>query len=300
MPLDSRIGEIAALGTACCWCASTLFFEVAGRRIGSLAVNLIRLVPALLFLTLYGAIVRGRALPTDIDGDAWTYLVISGWVGFVFGDMCLFRAFVLLGGRLSSLVMSLWPSLAALMSWLALGESLGVWDLFGMTLTIAGVGLAVADRSSPAPGTADANLGRGLALAFGGALGQAGGLVLAKLGMGDADPFAATQIRVIAAIAGFGAVFFAIGWWPRVLAGLRDRRAVVYSSLGAVFGPFLGVSLSLFAVQHTATGVGASIMATTPILLIPAVIVLRHERVGPLAIGGTVIAVSGVAALFLL
>lgn len=298
MELGSRIGEIAALGTAVCWCASTLLFEVAGRRIGSLAVNLIRLVPALLCLSVYGALVHGNLIPTDISGDALAYLVASGWVGFVLGDMCLFRAFVLLGGRLSSLVMSLWPSMAALLSWFALGESLGGWDLLGMTLTIAGVGLAVADRTPPTSARAEADLGKGLLLAFGGALGQAGGLVLAKIGMGDTDPFAATQIRVAAAIAGFALTFVAIGWWPRVLAGLKDRRAVTYSALGAIFGPFLGVSLSLFAVQHTATGVGASIMATTPILLIPAVIILRHERVGPLAIAGTFIAVAGVAALF--
>jgi drug/metabolite transporter (DMT)-like permease len=298
--LGTRIGEIAALGTAVCWCVSTLLFEVAGRRIGSLAVNLIRLVPAFLCLCAYGALVRGTVIPTDVSAEAWMYLIVSGWIGFVLGDMCLFRAFVLLGGRLSSLVMSLWPSLAALLSWAVLGESLGGWDVLGMTATIFGVGLAVADRTPPTVGGPSIELGRGLLLAFGGALGQAGGLVLAKIGMGDTDPFGATQIRVMAAIVGFAVVFVAIGWWPHVRAGLRDRRAVWYASIGAVFGPFLGVGLSLFAVQHTSTGVGASIMATTPILLIPAVVVLRKERVGAVAVAGTVIAVGGVASLFML
>lgn len=299
MELDSRTGELAALATASCWCVSSLLFEVAGRRIGSLAVNLIRLVPALTLLTLYGAVVRGSALPDQVDADGWAYLVVSGWVGFVIGDMCLFRAFVVLGSRLSSLVMSLWPSMAALMSWLALGESLDGWDVAGMSLTIAGVGLAVADRAPPTPGRAEIELGKGVALAVMGAMGQAGGLVLSKIGMGDTDPFAATQIRVAAGIVGFALVFAIIGWWPRVIAGLSDRRGVAYSTAGAVFGPFLGVSLSLYAVQHTATGVGASIMATTPVLIIPAVVVLHRERVGPLAILGTMVAVGGVGVLFL-
>lgn len=299
MELDSRIGELAALGTALCWCASTLFFEVASRRIGSLAVNLIRLGPALAGLTLYGLLVHGRLVPEGVSPTAWGYLIVSGWVGFVIGDMCLFKAYVLVGGRLSALVMALWPSMAAVISWLVLGETLSGWDVLGMSLTFVGIAIAVGDRQPSAPGRADDNFAKGIVLAFGGALGQAGGLVLSKIGMGKTDAFAATQIRVLAAIVGFAVVFTAIGWWPKVAAGLRQRRAVAYTTAGAMFGPFVGVSLSLYAVQHTETGIGASIMATTPILLIPVAIFIHKERVGAMAIFGSFVAVGGVAALFL-
>jgi hypothetical protein len=67
--------------------------------------------------------------------------------------------------------------------------------------------------------------------------------VLSKYGMGDYDPFAATQIRVIVGALGFAAVFSVIGWWPRVAAARHDRLALGQVSLGGFFGPFLGVSL---------------------------------------------------------
>jgi hypothetical protein len=63
-------GELAALATACCWTVTAMAFESAGRRIGSLPVNFIRLVLALVFLTLYGWITRGHPLPTDASAHA--------------------------------------------------------------------------------------------------------------------------------------------------------------------------------------------------------------------------------------
>ena len=121
--------------------------------------------------------------------------------------------------------------------------------------------------------------------------------MLSKHGMADYDAFAATQIRVIAAIACFVILFTALRWWSRVVVALRDRLGLLYTTIGAVFGPFLGVSLSLYAVQHTTTGVAASIMAATPIVILPMVMV-RGERVPWGGIIGAFVTVAGVALLF--
>jgi drug/metabolite transporter (DMT)-like permease len=252
---------------------------------------------------LAGWLLRGLPLPTDASAHAWLWLSISGLVGFTFGDLCLFRAFVVLGARLSSLMMALVPPLTAVIGWALLGEVLGGRELAGMALTVGGVVWALRERmrrvggrpgraAPPAPTLA------GVALGFGGALGQAGGLVLSKLGMGGYDALAATQIRVLAGAAGYAVLFTAIGRWPRVVRALADRRAMAHTAVGAFFGPFLGVSLSLLAVQHTLTGVAASIMATTPVLIIPVVVLLGRERVGPGGWLGAALAVAGVALLF--
>ena len=319
-------GELAALATAACWVATALSFEAAGRRVGSLTVNLVRLVLALGLLAAANALRRGLPLPTDASAHAWLWLTVSGLVGFTFGDLCLFRAFVVLGSRLSTLVMSLAPPLTAAIGWAVLGEVLAPRDLLGMALTVGGIAWAVAERQpprgapAPVPGSAPAAVsgsppapmpgglpapaaprtGRavGVALAFGGALGQAGGLVLSKLGMGAYDPWAATEIRVLAGTAGYVLLFTALGRWRRVRVALADRRAMAFTSLGAFFGPFLGVSLSLVAVQLVPAGVAASLMATTPILILPVAALLHRERIGRGAVGGAILAVGGVALLF--
>lgn len=341
-------GELAALGTACCWTVTSMSFESAGRRVGSLPVNLIRLVMAAVVLSLFGWISRGLLLPTDATAHQWWWLALSGLVGFSIGDLCLFRAFVVLGSRLAMLVFSLTPLITALAGWAFLGERLSGTDWLGMALTITGVawvvteraprrrpvvdGLAVqpagpgshATRPTPpaddpaskaaatAPPADDSVPGRrppaqldgltlvkGVLLGLGGCFGQGVGLVMSKHGMGDYDAFAATQIRVIAGVVGFALIFTVIGWWPRVFSALRHGGAMARTSLGAFFGPVLGVSLSLMAVRHTATGVAATIFSLVPVLIIVPTILIFKERVSLRAFLGAVIAVGGVALLFL-
>jgi drug/metabolite transporter (DMT)-like permease len=294
-------GQLAALGTAACWACSALFFAAAARRIGVLALNLIRLVLAMGFLSLAAWALRGVPLPTDASAHAWAWLAISGLIGFVFGDLCLFIAYMKIGTRLASLMMAMAPLMTAVIGWLVLGETLTGRDLLGMALTVGGIGWAVLERNRPAPGSPPEPRASfsGLALGLGGALGQAGGLVLSKLGMGSYDPVAATQVRVLAGIAGYAALLTGLRWWPRVAEAARDRRALGLSAFGAFFGPFLGVSLSLFAVRHTVAGVAASIMALQPVIIIPLVVVLHRERVGPGGVAGALVAVAGVALLFL-
>lgn len=292
-------GQLAALGAAALWACTALAIEGAVRRISSLTVNLIRLVFAFGFLCLGGWIFRGQPLPVDATRHAWIWLTISGLVGFTFGDLCLYRAFAVLGSRLSTLMMSLVPPLTALIGWLALGETLGSRDLLGMTLTVGGIAWAVLERTKPAGGSPGHATPAGIALGFGGALGQAGGLILSKIGMGSYHAMAATQIRVIAGFAGYALLFFVLGWWPNVRRGLADRKALGLTALGAFFGPFVAVTLSLIAIRATLAGVAASIMALTPVLIIPLVVLLRGERVGVGGWAGAVVAVCGVALLFL-
>jgi len=296
--LSSPVGETAALGTALCWAFTALAFEAAGRRVGSLAVNVIRLGLGFVLLLPVVWIRRGMLLPTDLSPEAWTWLGLSGVVGFAFGDLCLFRAFVVIGARLSVLLMALVPPITALLGWTVLGETLGLREWTGMALTVSGVAWVIRERT-PDPGRHQERPPvHGVLLGLGGALGQAGGLVLSKLGMGDADPFAANQVRVLAGLVAFGVMFTAWRVWPRVVRALSDRPAMVGTSVGALFGPFLGVSLSLLAVQHTETGVAATIMALTPVLILPIARWVRRERVTLRAVLGAAVAVTGTAILF--
>jgi drug/metabolite transporter (DMT)-like permease len=297
-----HLGELAALATAGCWTITAMVFETAGRRVGSLTVNLVRLAFATVLLGAWGAVTRGMPLPLDATPEAWGWLAASGVVGLTFGDLCLFRALVLIGARLSLLVMSLVPPMTAILGWLALGEGLGTTDLIGMALTVGGVVYVVIERR-PA-GSGDGGLSRrdrrlGVLLCLGGAFGQAAGLVLSKVGMKSYDAFSATQIRVIAGMAGFALIFCVIGWWPRVAAAMKDGRAVAIIGAGSVFGPFLGISLSLIAVQNTEAGVAATIMAIVPVLIIVPSVLIKKERISARAIIGAVVAVAGVGVMFL-
>jgi len=140
---------------------------------------------------------------------------------------------------------------------------------------------------------------KGLIYAFIGALGQAFGLVLSKFGMGSYDPFAATQIRIIAAIICFSIVITISRNWGKVFVAFKDMRAMKYISIGSLFGPFIGVSLSLLAVQHASTGIVSTITSITPILLIPVSILVFKEKVFPREVLGAIITLVGISLLFI-
>jgi drug/metabolite transporter (DMT)-like permease len=220
-------------------------------------------------------------------------------VGFTIGDLCLFQAFVVVGARISMLMMTLVPLFTTALGFLVMHEMLTAQELAGMALTIAGVSSVVSERRRDANGRMERLPVGGILLGLGGAVGQALGLVLAKYGMGSYNPVAATQIRVLAGIIGFAVVFTVTGRWPRVRAALGDRRAMASTGLGAFFGPFLGVSLSLVAIQYTEAGVAATLMGLTPVLIIPVSIFLYRERVAWPAALGAAVAVCGGALMFL-
>jgi drug/metabolite transporter (DMT)-like permease len=303
--MQDYFGEIAGLLTAVFWTVTSMAFESAGKKVGSLAVNLIRLVMAFFFIGIYSWLARGFFFPTDATLFQWQWLALSGVVGFVIGDLLLFQAFVVIGARISMLVMSLAPPFAAFVGWLILGEMLTPMNWLGMTITLSGIVIVILKREkTELNGSIIRKLKSGyswpgILLALGGAIGQAAGLVLSKKGMGSYDAFSASQIRVLTGIAGFSILFIFMKRWPRVWAALKHPPAMRRITLGAFFGPFLGVSFSLLAVQHTETGIAATLMAIVPVLIIAPSVILFHEKVNPKEILGAVITVCGVALFFL-
>lgn len=293
-------GEAAALLTACFWTVTALSFERASLKIGSLSVNIIRLFIGFSFLTLFSWIYRGMAFPTDIDSNSWIWLLVSGLVGFVFGDLFLFKSFTIISSRFSMLIMTLVPPITALLGWILLGERLSLMNFLGMFLTISGISLAIFNRDEKKSKKLKLKLSvRGVLFAFGGALGQATGLVLSKVGMKDYSPFAATQVRLIAGMAGFVILVTFLGRWKKVFASMQDRIGMTGTTIGAFFGPFLGVSFSLIAVQYTHTGIASTIMSIVPILIIPPVILIYKQKVSWLEVIGAMISVLGVSLFFI-
>ena len=296
--------------TAVFWTITAIAFESVGKKIGSLTTNLLRLFLAFIFIGIYSQITRGSFIPFDASAHNWIWLSLSGFIGFVIGDLLLFEAYVVIGSRVSMLIMSLTPPITAFLGWIIMGEVLTGQNFLGMFLTIFGIMIVVLDGSSKGkdseektnPNKKKIKLSYpiiGLLLAFGGAVGQGAGLVLSKYGMQDFDPFAATQIRVITGLISFSVLFVFMKRWKKVFEAIKNKDAMTRLSIGAIFGPFLGVSFSLLSVKHTTTGVASTIMSIVPVLIIPPAIIFFKEKITTKEIIGSVIAVGGVALFFM-
>ncbi|MDD2622276.1 MAG: DMT family transporter [Bacteroidales bacterium] len=300
MWIQSNFGELAAFSTAIFWTITALAFESASLKVGSLSVNIIRLFIGFIFISTFTFITRGLLFPTDANPTQWMWLILSGIIGFVLGDLFLFKSYTLIGSRFAMLIMTLVPPLTALQGWLFLNERLSLLHFLGMSLTILGISLAILQRSTDKKGFTFKLSLKGMLYAFTGAVGQASGLILSKLGMSDNyNPFAATQIRIIAGIFGFMILVSIMRRWKPVFASLRHGEAMTRIGIGSFFGPFLGVSFSLLAVQHTQTGIASTIMAIVPILIIPPSILIFKQRITVWEAIGAVISVAGISLFFI-
>lgn len=298
------LGELASLGTSLMFSIGPTFFTLGGRLVGSAVVNRVRLLAALAMLALAHLLIYGSLLPLDAATSAWFWFGLSGVIGLTLGDAALFQAFVQIGPRLTMLVFSLSPVLTAVMGYLWLGERLGSLQLVGMGITLAGVAWVVSERDPAAPlrsAAENRNFLLGLFFAFLGALGQAGGLVTAKFGLVDDFPVLSGQIiRMGVASLALWAWTLAARQASATWLRLREQPlALRYILGGAFFGPVLGIFFSLVGIQNTQVGVASTLQALPPVFLIPIGYYFMNERVSPRAIFGTLVALAGVAMLFL-
>lgn len=295
-----QIGELAALATAFLWTLSALAWTAAGKRIGALAVSSIRLLIGVVLMTVYVRIVRGQWLPTDADLRTWLLLGASGLFGFFLCDLCLFKAMLLLGTRLTLLLLSLSPPITAIISWACINDELAVRQWAAMAITLAGVVWVVMEQpSSDEPPLAPGHKWRGVVLGVLAALTNSIGYVLSKEGIGEYDAVAATQIRAFVALPAYALLITLWRRWPGIRVAAGDLRAMGILTFGAIVGPFVGVAFSMIALRYAPTGVVATILATMPVLILPFSILLHHEKVSLRAVGGAIVAVTGVAMLML-
>lgn len=299
-------GQLAALATSFFWSITSILFTLSGRQVGSRVVNRTRLMFAIVFVSLMHLVLQGQLVPLGAEPFRWSWLALSGAIGFVVGDSFLFQAFVLIGPRLSMLMMALAPVFSTLLGWVLLNERLSGMELAGIVLAVSGVALVVSDRQpSPAAPTANearpAQYGMGILFGLGAALGQAGGLVTSKVGLaGDFPALSGTLIRLIAATALIWIITLVQRQARFNFQTLKAHPRAVTAIVGGAFaGPFIGVWLSLIAVQKAPLGIASTLMSLTPIILLPIGRVLFDERIGARAIAGTVVAVGGTALLFL-
>ena len=300
--MGNYLGEIAALGTSVCWTFTSIFFTISGRRVGSVIVNQTRLALAVVFLSLTHFLILGQWWPVGAGSYRWFWLGLSGVIGLALGDALLFQAFVMIGPRRSMLLMALVPIYSTIIAWFFLGETLSGLEMVAIGLTVGGVAWVVSEREETDGAQADPKLyWLGVLAGLGGALGQALGLVISKKGMaGDFSPLSATLIRMIVAAALIWSFALFRGRIGPTLRALTDRQASLAILGGAIAGPFLGVWLSLRAVNLTEVGIAATLMALSPVLILLPSYWIFGEHIGPRAIIGTIVAFAGVALIFLL
>lgn len=292
------LGELSALVTAFCWAGSSMAFASATKRIGSLQLNVNRMILGSVFLIVTIIVLN---LDYNISGIQLKFLMISGFIGFVIGDSFLFKAFQLIGARLGMLLMSLVPAISTVLAFFFLNEIINIWGIAGIVITLGGIALVILEKN-PDENSKIKLSKAGIFYGFMGALGQAAGLIFAKFAFseGHINGFVATFFRLTSAVIIFLPLMIVFKKYKNPVKLFSDNIKAIGSTItGTIFGPFLGVTFSLISISNTKVGIASTIMATTPVIMLPLVKIISKEKLTRRSIVGAVLAVAGVAILFL-
>ena len=292
-------GDLAALGTSAAWSIGYIFFSIGVRRIGPDNVNRLRLAMAAGILLVLHSLVYHVPIPLHVELWRLGWLALAGVVGFILSDAMLFRALGTLGPQRTSLVMALVPVASSLLAWGAFGETLSLLQIGAIALVIGGIALVLWRGERACATSRHAYLG-GIVLAVCSSCAQASRYVLSKEGMRGGFPILSTNVlQILSATVAIWILALLQRKAGEAVSSLSDRTGALASLGGAMSGPVVGVTLSLVALVLAPVGIASTLMALSPIFLLPLSRLLFKEPIRPRAVLGTLVAMAGVAILFL-
>ena len=301
------IGEFISIAVAFSWTATALLSEAGSKRLGNLTLNVLRMALALIFSMILFWIVIGSPLPSGGSVEAYGWMILSGIVGYLIGDFCLFQCYIIIGSRFGQLFMTLAPLAAACMAWLTLGQEMSTMSIVAMLITLIGISISILGRGKHHKISLKLPF-NGILFAIGAAVCQGVGLVLSKIGMDHYQtdsipdwlvPFSANFFRCVAGMIGFTILLYIRDGFTPLREALHDGKGMSMAIATTIFGPFVGVGFSLMAVQYTSAGIASTLMALTPIIIILPSYCLFHQPITWRAVVGAVISVIGVSLFFL-
>ncbi|MDI1355496.1 MAG: DMT family transporter [bacterium] len=302
-------GEIIALLTTLSWSLGIIPFTEAAKRLGASALNQYRLLLAWMVITcilLATHSFQVSFLFSQPQSKHFLYLGVSGIIGFSIGDYFSITSFKILGPKLGSLYTSFAPGAALLTGYVLLGQEVNAIGLMGMCITIGGVIWLTLSRKDK-KASEDAGFERnkkGVVFGVIGAFCQGIGLVLSKMGL-DSYPehhletLHAVWIRLLFA---FSAAFLISLLTGHLMSNSKPifsnhKNGLPFMLLGTLFGPVMGVSLSLLAIQHLEVAVAQTIFALLPMVVLPINYFYYKEKITAQSLVACLIAIFGVVML---
>jgi drug/metabolite transporter (DMT)-like permease len=301
---------LLAFITALLFAASAFFGNRGTRILGATPTNFYRLIMAAVVLGVWAHLFGG-----GLHGRTFYYFFISGMIGFGLGDYAYFQALPRIGARLSVLIVQCGAvPMAVIMEWLWVGTTIEIQTLLCSLVILTGVVIALAPSDHQQipfklfiPGILF-----GLVGAFGQALGAVvsrKAFLLAESVGENVDGITSAYQRLLGGLLVIGIIYF-LG--KTSLARLKKlvtqtetpdahfSKTYTFFILlaNALTGAAIGVSCYQLALKTAPTGIVLSIVATTPILIIPFSKYMDGEKIKARSVAGSMIAVLGVIALY--
>lgn len=304
-------GLIFALLTTVSWSIGIFPFTEAAKRMGANPLNHFRLLLATLILLVLAFAADPSGFSEMFSSQrtqAWIWLGLSGIIGLTIGDYFGFAMFAILGPRTGSVLTTFAPGAALAVGMVLTGDRLSITGIIGMLVTIFGViaiSLSRNERKS-IPESRHGSLAKGIIFGVLAAFCQGAGLALAKKGLvpsyagqPDVHPFQATFIRMSTATASLFLLTSVQRGWSSLMPSFRGdgRTGMKYAVLGTLFGPVIGVSLSLATVARLEASVAQTVFSLVPVFVLLITLAYHKQPLRWQTAAGVFVAVAGVIIL---
>jgi drug/metabolite transporter (DMT)-like permease len=301
-------GIFFALLTMLSWSICIFPFTQAARRLGSNTLNHFRLLLAVVLLTAANLVFNAHfflSIFSMSHSHSWFWLGLSGIVGLTVGDFFAFKMYAILSPRTGSVLTTLSPAAALVAGFMLLGETINATGIAGMIITMIGVmGISLGRKERDAiPDRGHGSIFAGIIFGILSAICQGVGLVLSKKGMMYEDipiaPLPATFMRIAI---GFISLLLFTGFQGKLSAVaapvLKNKdKGIKYAVMGTIFGPFLGVCLSLYTISNIDVSVGQTIFSLMPVCALVISVLFFNEKITLQSLAGVMVAIGGVVIL---
>lgn len=291
------IGEISAVLSALSWAVATILFTGPSRRIRPEAMNLFKTTLAAALLVLTMVALGGTGTLRLTDSREAVYLAVSGILGITLADTLFFWCLNHIGAWRTLVLSCSVPPMVALVSALWLRDPMHGAAIAGMAAALAGVLLAIVGGLRPGKDRLSFTKA-GIAVGLTMEVLIAVGILLTKIGTVHTGSMEASTIRIVVAVPGILLIEAFRGRLPRVVR--ETLRPVEFPRLlaGTLAGTYVAYLLFIAGIKYANVGVATALATTAPAFVIPLSVVFLKERVTPLALAGTGLALAGIAILF--
>ena len=268
--MSAGLGEVAALGTACCWGISSQVQGAVARTIGSTEMTLLRMPYQTLFLTATCLVMQ---VEMSLTPDIFARLLVSGILGICFCDFMLYRAMTIIGPSMAVLVLSLSAGFTALFGWLFLDEVMSFQAIAGIAVTLAGIAWVITEHSGSTllPGQAipeGKTLAAGVILAACASMSLSASFIFLKQAMqSGTDPLWATFVRMLSGAVVLWGVGIFRGWARSLAAGLRANPRFYWILFLSSICASMGMWLSSVGMNLAPVGVAATLIGLQPVMV---------------------------------
>jgi len=290
------------------WSICIFPFTQAARRLGSNTLNHLRLLLAVFFLAITNLLVNRDFFLGIFSSQylySWIWLGISGVVGLTIGDFFAFRMYAILSPRTGSVLTTLSPAASLFAGYMLLGETINGVGIAGMIITmigVMGISLGRSERKM-IPDHGHGSVIAGILFGILSAVCQGVGLVLSKKGMMhegfSVSPLPATFMRIsigFISLLLFTIIQGKIAYVIRPVLANKDK-GIKYAVMGTIFGPFLGVCLSLYTISNLDVSVGQTIFSLMPVGALVISVLFFREKITWQSLVGVMVAIAGVLIL---